>query len=64
MLLVRTSYVSPGLLTGVLAVIAPLDRWTKKEQAQAEVENFILDQANLSLPESHYTPQDKADVAY
>ena len=46
-----------------MAVIAPLDRWTEKEQTQAEVETFIMDQVYLSLPEPPYTPQDKADVA-
>jgi len=42
---------------------APLDSWTEKEQTQAEVESFILDQVYLSLPEPPYTPQEKADVA-
>ena len=51
------------MLAGVLAVIAPLDRWTEKEQTQAEVETFILDQVYLSLPEPPYTPDDKAEVA-
>ena len=51
------------LLASVLAVIAPLDRWTEKEQTQAEVETFIMDQVYLSLPESPDTPQEKADVA-
>jgi len=50
-------------LCSVMAVIAPLDRWTEKEQTQAEVETFIMDQVYLSLPEPPYTPQDKADVA-
>jgi type I restriction enzyme R subunit len=30
---------------------APLYSWTEKEQTQAEVESFILDQVYLSLPE-------------
>ena len=47
----------------LLAVIAPLDRWIEKEQTQAEVETFILDQVYLSLPEPPYTPDDKAQVA-
>jgi type I restriction enzyme R subunit len=46
-----------------LAVIAPLDSWTEKEQTQAEVESFILDQVYLSLPEPPYTADDKAEVA-
>jgi hypothetical protein len=51
------------LLAGVMAVIAPLDHWTEKEQTHAEVQTFILDQVYLSLPEPPYTPLDKADVA-
>lgn len=59
----RIKQASRDLLAGVMAVIAPLDRWTEKEQTQAEVETFIMDQVYLSLPEPPYTPQDKADVA-
>ena len=59
----RIKQASRDLLAGVLAVIAPLDRWTEKEQTQAEVETFILDQVYLSLPEPPYTPDDKAEVA-
>ena len=59
----RIKQASRDLLAGVLAVIAPLDRWTEKEQTQAEVESFILDQVYLSLPEPPYTSDDKAEVA-
>jgi type I restriction enzyme R subunit len=59
----RIKQASRDLLAGVMAVIAPLDRWTEKEQTQAEVETFIMDQVYLSLPDPPYTPQDKADVA-
>lgn len=59
----RIKQASRDLLEGVLAIIAPLDRWTEKEQTQAEVEAFILDQVYLSLPEPPYTPDDKAEVA-
>ena len=59
----RIKQASRDLLEGVLAVIAPLDRWTEKEQTQAEVESFILDQVYLSLPEPPYTADDKAEVA-
>lgn len=33
---------SRELLAGVLAPIVQLDRWSEKEQTQAEVETFIL----------------------
>jgi type I restriction enzyme R subunit len=59
----RIKQASRELLAGVLAVIAPLDHWTEKEQTQAEVETYVLDQVYLALPEPPYTPDDKAQVA-
>jgi len=59
----RIKQASRELLAGVLAVIAPLDRWTEKEQTQAEVETYILDHVYQTLPEPPYTPDDKAQVA-
>lgn len=54
---------SRELLAGVLQVIVPLDRWTEKEQTQAEVQTFILDHVYQTLPEPPYTPDDKQQVA-
>ena len=59
----RIKQASRELLAGVLQVIAPLDRWTEKEQTQAEVETFILDHVYQVLPEPPYTPEDKQEVA-
>lgn len=59
----RIKQASKDLLEGVLAVIAPLDRWTEKEQTQAEVETFVLDQIYQTLPEPPYSPDDKANLA-
>ena len=59
----RIKQASCELLTGVLAAIAPLDRWTEKEQTRAEVETFILDHVFQTLPEPPYTPDDKQQVA-
>jgi len=59
----RIKQASKELLAGVLAIIAPLDHWTEKEQTQAEVETFILDHVYQALPEPPYTPDDKAQVA-
>ncbi|MEI8324912.1 MAG: type I restriction enzyme endonuclease domain-containing protein, partial [Betaproteobacteria bacterium] len=59
----RIKQASRELLAGVLQVIAPLDRWTEKEQTQAEVETFILDQVYQVLPEPPYTPADKQQMA-
>jgi type I restriction enzyme, R subunit len=55
---------SKDLLAGVLAVIAPLDRWTEKEQTQAEVETYILDQVYMALPDPPYTRDDKQRLAH
>ena len=59
----RIKQASRELLAGVLQVIAPLDRWTEKEQTQAEVQTFILDHVYQTLPEPPYTPDDKQHVA-
>ena len=59
----RIKQASRELLAGVLQVIAPLDRWTEKEQTQAEVETFILDRVYQQLPEPPYTPEEKQHVA-
>ena len=54
---------SKDLLAGVLAVIAPLNRWTEKEQTQAEVETFVLDHIYQTLPEPPYSADEKASLA-
>lgn len=59
----RIKQASKDLLAGVLAVIAPIDHWTEKEQTQAEVETFVLDSVFTNLPDPPYTPDDKAQVA-
>lgn len=59
----RIKQASRELLSGVLQVIAPLDRWTEKEQTQAEVQTFILDRIYQELPEPPYTSDDKQHVA-
>lgn len=59
----RIKQASRELLEGVLKVIAPLDRWTEKEQTQAEVQTFILDRIYQELPEPPYTSVEKVEVA-
>ena len=59
----RIKLASRELLVGVLDLIAPLDRWTEKEQTQTEVETYILDQVYKTLPEPPYTSDDKQKVA-
>ena len=60
----RIKQASRELLAGVLAVIAPQNHWTEKEQTQAEVETYILDRVYLALPNPPYTSDDKAQVAH
>ncbi len=59
----RVKQASRELLDGVLKVIEPLDRWTEKEQTQAEVETFVLDRVFEALPEPPYTPDEKQQLA-
>ena len=46
----RVKQASRSLLEAVQNLIAPLERWTEKEQTQAEVEVLILNHVFKSLP--------------
>jgi type I restriction enzyme R subunit len=59
----RIKTASQALLAGVLEVIAPLDRWTEKEETQADVKTFILDSVFNQLPDPPYTEAEKLHVA-
>ena len=59
----RIKKASKDLLAGVLAVIAPLDRWTEKEETQADVKTFILDGVFTELPDPPYSEEVKLKVA-
>jgi type I restriction enzyme R subunit len=59
----RVKQASRGLLASIRELIAPLERWTEKEQTQAEVEVFILDQLFGALPTPPFTPDDKQALA-
>jgi type I restriction enzyme R subunit len=54
---------SRSLLASIQQLIAPLERWTDKEQTQAEVETFILDHVFLNLPSPPFTEEEKQRVA-
>ena len=54
---------SRSLLASIQQLIAPLERWTDKEQTQAEVETFILDHLFLNLPSPPFTEEEKQRVA-
>ena len=54
---------SRSLLTSVHALIGKLDRFWEKEQTQAEVETFILDNVYTSLPAPPFTDDEKQAAA-
>jgi hypothetical protein len=53
----RVKLASQRLLDSVSKLIAPLERWTEEEQAQAEVQVFILDHVFESLPTPPFTSE-------
>ena len=59
----RVKLASRSLLQSVRALIAPLERWTEKEQTQAEVETFILDYVYQELPTPPFTEDEKQAIS-
>ena len=59
----RVKLVSKDLLAAVRRLVAPLERWTAKEQTQAEVEVFILDRIYESLPTPPFDDEEKQKIA-
>jgi type I restriction enzyme R subunit len=59
----RVKLASRTLLESVLTLIAPLERWTDKEQTQAEVEVGILDHVFQTLPTPPFTTDEKQIAA-
>ena len=59
----RVKLASQSLLDSVRKLIAPLERWTEKEQTQAEVEVFILDHVFQVLPTPPFTDDEKQAIA-
>ncbi len=59
----RIKLASRKLLDSLRKLISPLERWTEKEQTQAEVEVFILDKVFEFLPTPPFTADDKQSVA-
>lgn len=55
----RVKLASRSLLESVSKLIAPLERWTDKEQTQAEVEVGILDHVFQTLPTPPFTTDEK-----
>lgn len=59
----RLKQVSQKMLQALQDLLAPLEQWTQKEQTQAEVEVFILDQLYQMLPSPPFTEDDKQAAA-
>jgi type I restriction enzyme R subunit len=59
----RLKQVSQKMLKALQDLLAPLEQWTQKEQTQAEVEIFILDQLYRMLPSPPFTEVDKQAAA-
>jgi type I site-specific restriction-modification system R (restriction) subunit len=54
---------SKSLLNELRKLIAPLDKWTDKEQTRAEVEIFILDHVFRDLPTPPFSEEEKQAAA-
>ena len=59
----RIKLASKSLLESVTKLIAPLERWTEKEQTKALVEAEILDHLFQMLPSPPFTDEEKQAVA-
>jgi type I restriction enzyme R subunit len=59
----KVKQASQSLLASLRELLEPLERWTEKEQTQAEVETFILDILYNHLPSPPFTDEDKEEVA-
>ncbi|MGH9674055.1 MAG: type I restriction enzyme endonuclease domain-containing protein [Bryobacteraceae bacterium] len=59
----RVKLASQTLFDSVRRLIASLERWTEKEQTQAEVETFILDYVFQELPTPPFSDDEKQTIA-
>jgi type I restriction enzyme R subunit len=59
----RVKRESRNLLIKLRDVIESVDRWTEKEQTQAEVKSLILDHVFATLPDPPFSDLDKQDAA-
>jgi type I restriction enzyme R subunit len=59
----RLKAASKELLAALTRLIGPLEQWTHKEQTQAEVEVFILDNVFQMLPSPPFSATDKEKTA-
>jgi type I restriction enzyme R subunit len=54
---------SRSLLASLLQILQRMERWTEKEQTQADVKVFILDRLCETLPNPPYTPEETEQAA-
>ena len=59
----KVKQASRSLLEALHKLIARLERWTEKEQTQAEVKVFILDTLFQELPTPPFTTDEKQAMA-
>ena len=60
----RVKDASRSLLAELERSVAELDRWTQKEQTQAEIRSLIFDRIHQSLPTPPYSESDKEAAAH
>jgi len=59
----KVKLASRSLFDAVTKLIAHRERWTEKEQTQAEMEVFILDHVFSTLPATPFSDDEKMAVA-
>lgn len=59
----KVKLASKSLLDALLKLLSKRDRWTEKEETQAEIEVFILDNLFAMLPSPPFEPEDKEAIA-
>jgi type I restriction enzyme R subunit len=59
----RVKQASRELLVSLRAVLATMERWTEKEQTQAEVQMAVLDSLYRDLPTPPFSEKDKEEAA-
>ena len=59
----KVKLASRSLFDALSKLLAQRERWTEKEQTQAEVEVFVLDHVFSTLPSPPFTDEEKQTVA-
>lgn len=59
----KAKLASRDLLNSLHKLVAQRERWTEKQQTQAEVEVLILDSLTTALPTPPFTQEEKESAA-